>query len=344
MSLDVASVGIVLRGSASSILQASVSYAAPEVSLDYLPEAAGMSPAGAQVNLTLSLLLQANSEIGWADGATFAGVLSPPRSLSINYSSAIKSARLSQLYCEGILVSSAVAKFANMTIINGARAPTASSSGSLFLAAPSAVASQIPFTVHLKSQPTSVIVLDQDGERVPDVNVVLVTDGIRIGPYVTDASGSVQLQLVPWSFTIDTVYQGVPVGSDDVVVGSQPSISISSNLYKVSAQVRDFRSGPVGGAEVVLTTGNYSLSGLTNGRGIYSFEAVANAVYNVTVSVGSESYFSGQLTATSNNEVVALSTSYIPPSIELLIVALIAVVPTSGIVTYYVARWLKRPK
>jgi hypothetical protein len=344
MSLDVASVAIVLRGSASSILQASVSRAAPEVSLNYLPEAAGMSSAGVQVNLTMSLLLQANSEIGWADGATFAGVLSSPRSLSINYSTAIQSAKISQLYCKGILVSSAVAKFANTAIINGVGVPTVSSPGSLFLAAPTAVASQIPFTVRLNSQPMRVIVLDQNKERVPNVNVVLVTDGVRIGPYVTNASGGVQLQVVPWSFTIDTVYQGVQVGSDDIVVGNQPSISVSSNLYRVSALVRDFRGGPVGDAEVVLTTGNYSLSGLTNGRGIYSFEAVANAVYNVTVSVGSESYFSGQLTATSNNAMVALSTSYLPPSIELLIVALIAIVPISGVATYYVARWLKRPK
>ncbi|MDA4123956.1 MAG: hypothetical protein OK438_00705 [Thaumarchaeota archaeon] len=347
MQLDIQSASILLRGPASSVLQASTSYASPRVVVDYLPEAAGLSSAGVVVNLTLALSLQAKSSISWADGADFTGLASAPRSFSLNRSSFLGSETLAMPHLQGVLVNSAIANRAVDSSVGGTSVQGSLALGSLFLPSPilPTPSSPVPYRIGLGSKTVRVTVLDKNGVGVPGVVVVPQLEGTIIpGTYATDTSGSAQLKLVPWTFQMNATYLGNTVASEGIMVGSQSSLSINASIFSVTAAVVDSRNHPFVGAEIRLTLGNYTISGVTDSKGFFSFHAVGNAVYNTTVSFGDQSYFSGGVGVPNSNVVVVVSTSYLPPSFQLIILALAAAVPISGIAVYFIARRLKKPR
>lgn len=347
MQLDVLAAKVVLKGPASSIFQTSLSYASPVAVIVYLPQAAHLSSVGVRANLTLDLSLQANSRINWADGADFSGRISPPQSFSLNKSAILRAEALAPLHLEGVLVNSAVAGLAEMSSVNEIRVHDSPSSGSVFLhtANLSTGTPLTSYTVGLASRPVEVTVLDRNGHGVPGAQVFPTVEGTSIpGSYFTDTSGGVRLELVSWSFQIAASFQGNKVGSDSIDVGNQTSLSIGANVYSITASVLDSHNHPFAGAVITLTIGNYSISGETDSRGLYSFHAVGNGIYNATVSFGGQVYFSGSIGAAANNVVVVLATSYLPQTFQLIVVALAAIVPISGVVAYYVAKRLKKPR
>jgi hypothetical protein len=143
---------------------------------------------------------------------------------------------------------------------------------------------------------------------------------------------------------MNATYQGNPVGSSSISVGPQTSTIISANIYSVTASVVDSRNHPFAGASIAVTLGNYTVSGVTDNDGMFPFHAVGNAIYNATVTYGDQIYFSGPVGAQSNNAVIVLRTSYLAPTFQLIILALAAAVPISGVAAYLVARRLKKSR
>jgi hypothetical protein len=347
MSLEVTAAGVVHRGSISRILQTTFSHTAPEVFLGYLPQAQPISGAGVKANLTISLVFQTKAPIGWVDGSTFGGLVSSPRAFTLNDSSLRRTATLSPPALVGILVNSGVSQLAQSGRINGAAVPASPDPGAVFLDGGGSFGpfSASPFEVALQGETMQVQVLDQDRSGVQGAVVVPSADGVNIPvTLVTDSSGGAKVQLVPWTYHFNATYQGAFVGTAGAQVGAVSSVSIPANIYQLTLVVKDNRGGIMPGAQVTLTIGNLTFTGTTNNQGRYPFEAVANAIYGLTVGIGSETYFSGQIGATANNAVVQVTTSYLPSSIQLAIAVLLAIIPVALIVAYFASRRLKRTR
>lgn len=344
MNLEVASAGVVHSGSVSSVIEPTFSHTAPEVTLGYLPQAQSMATAGVTANLTISLAFQANCSVGWADGSTFSGYISPPSSFSIGDSTLRKSAALGVPRLDGVLIISAVSQYAESGKVNGTAASVSSDPGIAFLGAAGSGTGvpPVPFALALRSEPLEAVVVDQDHVGVPGALVVPSVGGVSLPvTLLTNASGGAQFLLVPWSFRFNATYQGYNVGTAETQVGTQTTLPISTSLYQLTLLVKDARGGAIAGAQIALTIGNYSYSGSTDNQGRYSFEGVANALYGLTVTVGGVSYFTGEVDASANNAVIQVTTSYLPPSTELTIAVLLAIIPVALIVAYLIARRLR---
>jgi hypothetical protein len=121
-------------------------------------------------------------------------------------------------------------------------------------------------------------------------------------------------------------------------------VSLTANLYKLTLIVKDSRGGVLPNTQLILTIGNYTFTGTTDAHGSYSFEGIAGLLYDVTVNVGGNTYPVGQITATANNAIIAVTTNYLSPSEELLIVGLVALVPVIVVAGYFMARRIRRSK
>jgi len=345
LDLEASSAAVVLKGSASDILQSSFSRGKPELTILYLPQALSVASVGTTANLTVSVELQSNSSIGWLDGSTFSGAVTAPKSFGLNSSSFNKFATVGKLSFAGVLISSSVSQFVDagkIGTLSGAAFP-GPGIGLVKNGISTNVTSGDSFTVGLQSKPVLISVLDQNRAGVSGVRVVPSTDRKNLPiSNITDHTGVARFRLVPWTFQINATYQATNVGTAEIQAGAQPSVSILSDLYNLTLVVKDSRGGNLVGAQLDLSTGNYNFSGSTGSQGRYTFEGVANAVYSLTVVVSSSNYFSGRIGATANNAVIQVTTSYLPPYWQLLIAVLVAMVPVAVIAAYFVTRRLRR--
>jgi hypothetical protein len=343
LDLEVASVGIVLKGQSSEFIGSSFSQAPPQLSLRLLPQASLLSAGGINANLTVTLISQMNSTIGWTDTSTFGGQLAQPLPATAGNPAFGPLATSKQPSLGGILIDSAVSDFAQTSQINGSPASVSPNLGVALVAGsfPSGQASPVKYTVGLTSEPITITVQDQDKNGVPGVLVTPSVDARRIPVRsVTDSSGMATFQMVPWTFQINATYAGTQVGTTQIDAGSQRSVPLAANIYSLALLVKDSRGGALAGAQVNLRFGNFSLSGQTDSQGKFPFEAIANSLYNLTIGFGSGTYFSGQIGTNINNGIVVVTTTYFPPTLQLSIILLVALVPVALIVAYLVARRL----
>jgi hypothetical protein len=343
MDLEVASAGVVLRGSASNVIRPTFSYTAPELTIGYLPQASSLASIGTTANLTISLVYQKSASIGWHDGSTFSGVVTAPSIVTVNDSALRQFETIGPVIFGGVLVSSAVSQFVDSGQVNGVVGSTSPGPGMALVTSGSTSAdSGGPFVVGLRSEAVQVSVVDENGAGVPGATVFPLTNGLVIPvTSVTNGSGIALVQMVPWAFQFNATYQGRSVGSTQILAGAPPSVKIVADLYTLTLLVKDVRGGALGDAQVNLYIGDYNFSGTTDGQGRYTFESIANALYNLTIVVGSGTYFNGQIAATANNAVVGVTTSYLPSTIQLFIIAAVAVVPVVVIGAYFLARRLR---
>jgi hypothetical protein len=315
------------------------------LTIGYLPQASSIASVGTTANLTVSLVFQLNASVGWQDGSTFSGTVTAPSGFTVNYSATGQTVLPGEPRFEGVLVSSAVSQFAKSGKISGVNGILSAGPGLALLtnATSASFASGGSFVLGLQSQAVYVTVLDQNRAGVSGVQVVPWVDGRSLPvSTLTNGSGVARVQLVPWTFQFNATYQGTAVGSGGIQAGSPPAVSIPADLYNLTLVVKDSRGGVIPGAQLSLSLGNYSFSGTTGNQGSYSFEGIANAFYSITVTVASSTYFSGQISATANDAIIQVTTSYVPPSTQLLIVSLIAMVPVAVVAAYYVTRRLRR--
>lgn len=346
MSLEVGSAGVVISGPASQIFAATFAQAGPAVSISYLPQAAQLGQIGVTANLTTSLLLQANSTIGWQDGSTFAGDVLPPSDFKLNTSAFRNNAVVQPPLFEGVLLYSAVSGYASSWTFESTQGNLTASPGISYLVfPPTFVSAAAPYTVSLKSAQVSVSVVDTNQQGVGGATVIPYSGGVAVPvSATTDRSGATVVQLVPWTYVLNATYQDMGVGATVVQVGASPSASIATDLYNLTLIVRDSRTGPLVGANLNLTIGNFSFQGTTDQHGRYSFEAIAHSLYALTVTYGTQTYFSGVISANANNAVIAVTTTYVPASTQLLIVILVALVPVGILAAYFVSRRLRQSR
>ena len=335
--------GVVLRGQESEFIASSLSQAPSELSIGLLPQASLLSAGGITANLTVTIVSQLNDSIGWGDTTTFGGNLASPVPATVGNPAIAPPATSGQPRFGGELIDSAVSDLAESGQINGAPATVSPGPGiALVTGSPlAAPVSGARFTIGLKGEPVSVTVRDQDGKGVPGVDLSLSVDGKGLPTgYVTNSTGVARLQMVPWAFDFNATFGGTMVGSTQVDPSTQSAATISANIYTVVLMVKDSRGGSLGGAQVNLQNGNITTAGQTDDQGRYTFEAVSNSVYTLTVGVGGGTYFNGQIDSRINNELVIVTTTYFPPSLQLIIVLLIALVPVALIVAFLAARRL----
>jgi hypothetical protein len=345
MNLEIASVGVVLTGPASNFLQSTFSQVGPDLTIGYLPQASSIASVGITANLTVSLVFQLPASIGWQDGSTFNGTVTAPSAFTVNYSAIGQTVVPGEPRFEGVIISSAVSQYASSARINGANGTLSVGPGITMLtnSSSTSLAPGNSFTMGLQSQAVFVSVLDQNRAGVPGVQVVPWVEGQRVPvATLTNDSGVAEFQLVPWTYQFNATYQGEPVGSGGIQAGSPPSASILAGLYNLTLLVKDSRGGIIPGAQLSLSVGNYSFSGVTGPQGEFSFEGIENAEYSITVTVASSTYFSGQVSATANNAIIEVTTSYLPQSTQLLIVSLVALVPVAVVAAYYLTRRLRK--
>jgi hypothetical protein len=347
LDLEVASLGVVLSGQTSAVLQTSFSDSSPELTVGYLPQSLSMASVGTVANLTITQVYMMNASVGWQDGSTFSGTIAAPSGLTLNDTSLARYASIGNQALDGVFVGSAVANFAVSGKINGVNGTASPGPGVAMLGSGGVanVSSGSQFTVGLTAQTVDVSILDQNHAGVAGVQVVPIVDGRGLPvSAVTNASGVAPVRLVPWTFQFNATYQETGIGSTEILAGAPPTASLISNVYNLTLVVKDSRGGLLPQAQVTLSVGNYTFSGTTDSRGRYSFQGIAGSLYDVTVVVGSSSYSVGQVGATANNAVIAVSTGYLPPSEELLIVGLVAMVPVLVVVGYFVTRRIRRSK
>ena len=343
LDLEVASVGIVLVGQASELIGSSFSQAPTQLSVALLPQTSLLSAGGIAANLTVTLVSQLNSSIGWADTSNFSGTLASPPPATVGNPAFGPVETSGEPRFGGILLDSAVSNLTETGQFNGAPASISLSPGIALLGGglTSGPVSGVHYTVGLRSEPVSVAVQDQDKNGVPGVALSTFVDGRGIPvKSVTNSSGVAKFQMVPWTFQINATYAGTHVGETQVDARSQESATITANLYSLALLVKDSRGGALSGAQVTLQFGNFSLAGQTDDQGRYAFEAIPNSFYNLTIGVGGGTYFSGQVGTGDHLGGVVVTTTYFPPSLQLSILLLIAVVPVALIVAFLAARRL----
>jgi len=344
LDMEVASVGVVLTGQASDVLQATFSDVSPELTLGYLPQALSVASVGTVANLTVTQVLMMNASAGWQDGSTFSGAISAPSALALNDSSLASYATFGPPRLNGVFIGSAVSDLAKSGNINGVAGTTSPGSGFVLLSnlGPTNVSSGSQFTLKLLAETVEVGVLDQNRVGVPGVQIVPIENGRSLPVSVmTNGSGIAPVQLVPWTFQLNATYQGTGIGSTEIQAGAPPSVSLLSDIYNLTLIVQDSRGGILPEAQITLSIGNYTFTGTTDAQGRYSFEGIANSLYSVTVNVAGNTYSVGQIGATANNALIVVTTAYLPPSEELLIVGLVALVPVIVVVGYFVTRRIR---
>ena len=345
LDLEVASVGVVLQGQVSTVLQTTFSETSRELTIGYLPQASSVGSVGTVANLTISEVLLENASIGWQGGSSFSGTIAAPGAFTINGTSLAGLATIAPLHMDGVLVGSAVAGLVDSGKIGGLSGTVDPGPGVALLAGGSQAnaATGTPFTVGLAGETVDVAVLDQNGAGVPGVQITPIEDGRSLNfSDVTNASGVAPIQLVPWTFQFNATYQETAIGSASIQAGAPPSVTLSSNIYNLTLAIKDSRGGVLPGAQLTFSLGNYTFSGTTNSQGRYSFEGIAGSVYSLSVDVGGTDYFNGQIGATANNVLIEVNANYLPTTALLLIVGLLALVPLLVVLGYFVARRFRK--
>ena len=295
--------------------------------------------------MTVSLVFLMNSTVAWSDGKTFSGAIAAPSIVAMNDTSLGQYATVGPPVLGGVLIGSAASIFASTGEVNGTLQALSSGQGVALLNynGPAGIASGTPFSLSLTGESVSVTVLDQNNAGVPGVQVAPLEDGRSLPVTApTGSAGVATLQLVPWSFQFNATYQGQVVGTGAIQAGAQPAVTVTSDLYNLTLLVKDSRGGVLPDAQMALSLGGYNFTGTTDAQGEYTFEGIANALYSVTIYVGSSSYFAGQVSATANNAVIQVTTSYVTSSEQLLITALLALVPVVVVVGYFLTRRFRR--
>jgi hypothetical protein len=345
LNLEVGSAGIVSKGPVTRFVEASWSTFPPAVALDYLPQASVISPAGMVTNLTITLVFQVKSNITWADGSTFAGLIPPAPTFTITDALLDRAAVLGNPQLIGILVGSSVSVFANSGSVNGVAASVSAGRGTALLTPKGGTntLAPIPFALGLRSQGIDVTLLDQAQVGVPGVQIAVSSDGVTLPiTATTNSLGTAHFDLVPWTFRFNATYQGNNVGYIDALVGAGSSATIQADLYRVNLVVLDNRGGTISGAQVYLAAGNSTLSGTTDDRGRFTFDGIANSIYTLTVGVGNQSVFTGGIGATANDILIQVTTTYVPPFTQLLVAILLSVSSVVIVVAFYFVRRMRR--
>jgi hypothetical protein len=165
-----------------------------------------------------------------------------------------------------------------------------------------------------------VVVLNSDKNPVPGASVLINPLGSSLQISLkTDSSGMAALQLVPWTYLVNVYYQNYQLYSVFIGLDKPQTITINASIYNILVEAKTMGGKPLTNYPISVSTGNFTIQGMTDMNGVFSFPAVANAIYVVNLTQPDGSQVSQALRASMNNEVFSITTPYHSAQTQLLI-------------------------
>jgi hypothetical protein len=203
--------------------------------------------------------------------------------------------------------------------------------------------SNITFTYEVPAIPVALSFTDSDGALVPGVAVTASpVDVYSISSNeTTNQNGTVAFKLLPAGYQIYATYQGQPIYFNPFLKVSGPLIlNLNSSIYQISVEVQSASGNTLPYVPVSFATGNYSISGLTDVNGRFTFQAAAGAVYLVTVTNPDGTSYQQSIRASANNILLIIQSPYRSDAFQLIVGAALAgsVIITASALLIYTRR------
>jgi hypothetical protein len=168
-----------------------------------------------------------------------------------------------------------------------------------------------------------IAVVDASGLPIPATLTVSDLYQNRLLSTTVQSAGAF-LHVLPGQYVVTATFDGYPAGSLAVDTRSSSGATLHTLVYHVGFHVTDILNGPISNVVVSLnSSAGYSTSALTDAAGHVSFEIVANEAYSVTVSSGGSTLANEGITASTDGEVISISTTYTPTWAFILSIALV---------------------
>jgi len=317
VELDVAQAGVSVESQATNFLAASISPSGSTVNLALNP-GASFEPASLEFSGNVSIPLVAHTPLSWDGRAALSGTLdwptvgAPPGSRN--------STGGSQVSLLGARIFSPLLSLDPLVLVNGTsiRVSPAGQTINVLpdqIAPPGSSPKRFSIALSFPVNYLSIDVADSGGRPLPGASIAVNGQGRQLNnATTTGANGTATLPLMPGAYNLTASFRGSDVGTANVQLDANQSVKISAGVDLTTLRVKDILGSPIQGASVGVEYGSASLNLTTDSKGLASFSAIANAVYNVTVSVGGDRYYTGTVTTSIDGAVVQLSTSYLSQS------------------------------
>src|SRR3989454_9096303 len=161
----------------------------------------------------------------------------------------------------------------------------------------------------------------------------------------TDSYGRTHFYLLPSNYALSVEFQGALVSTSDINLGANQTLTIEAKVYQIAIKLSDALGHPLVSARVLLSNGRNNLTGTSDPKGMFVAKVVGDGVYGVEVQLGGRNYYRGNLSASINNALVSIGTSYYPLLLQLEIVAaVVGLFVFAGIVLYFPRSFSRLPR
>ena len=165
-----------------------------------------------------------------------------------------------------------------------------------------------------------VVVLNSDKNPVQGASIQVNPIGYSLQISLrTDSSGSASIQLVPWTYLVNVYYQGHQLYSVFIGFDKPQILTVNASIYNIIVEAKTQGGKPLTNYPISISTGNFTLQGMTDLNGVFSFPAVANTIYVVNLTQPDGTQVSQALRASMNNEVFSIVTPYRSAQTQLLV-------------------------
>ena len=194
----------------------------------------------------------------------------------------------------------------------------------------------------------SLSLLVKDANNNPVTGAIVGVKALRSAGGLTqstDSYGRTQFYLLPSNYTLSVEFQGALVSSSDINLGANQTLTIEAKVYQIAIKVSDALGHPLVSARVLLSNGRNNLTGTSDLKGMFVAKVVGDGVYGVEVQLGGRNYYRGNLSASINNALVSIGTSYYPLLLQLEIVAaVVGLIVFTGIILYSPHSFARLPR
>ena len=332
---------VIAGGVAQGVLIGGLSYSEPLLTLSLASST--NAPPPVMLNGVLSFMFVTTIPSYSANGTAFSGTVTSPKVL-VNSSRDIPSTLFVTIAPMALVLQTGYAGWERGFSINGVPAEAANGTGLIYSdnlgipARPGNVTSALSYSAGFLGSPLTVNLRDANGNPVQGATLEFNPSSLSA---TTNSSGDAEAVLLNGTYQAVATFDGNEVGSSYVFNGTS-TLVINATIYQINVGVTDAFHHAIAGAQVEASFDNYTHQGFTNSHGIFSFQAVANVVYHLSVSVGDTQLYSGTIKTTPNNAVIQIPTTYYPMYITLVVVGTVAGVIVAITLVVYFAKW-RRP-
>jgi hypothetical protein len=324
VELDVAAAGVSMTSQATNFLSASISTDGSAVRLSFIP-GASFEPPSLEFTGNVSFPLFGHTLLTWDGRASLTGTLGWP-TLGAAKGSA-NSTVGNKVSLLGARIITPLLSLNPLVAVNGTNIPLKPTGQTINFApdqimAPGSHPRLFSIALNFPDDYLSIHVTDSGGRPLHGASITVNGQGKQLrNATTTNADGGATLPLMPGAYSLTVSLGGSEVGAADVQLDSNQSLKIPTTINLTTLRVKDILGSTIQGATVIVQLNSVGSNLATDDKGLVSFAAVANAVYDVSVSIGGVSYYSGTVTTSIDGAVVQLSTSYLSQSMKIIIVS-----------------------